>query len=58
MKFWYKGNKWKPIKSYKIITKGKHKGQVEITFNQYTEKTMFVYPSQTQGIPEFEKKKV
>ncbi len=54
MRFWYKGTRWQYIQSYRIITRGKKKGQVECTFQKYGKPvTATVYSEQTRGIPEF-----
>ncbi len=54
MKFWYQGKKWQYIQSYRIITRGKKKGQVECSFQKYGKPvTATVYPEQTRGVPEF-----
>jgi hypothetical protein len=54
MKFWYKGKKWQPIVSYRFITRGARKGQIEVTFRKYGKEVKeVVYPSQTRGLPEY-----
>ena len=55
MRFWYKGDRWQNLYSYRIITRGKQKGQVECTFKKYGKTVKeTVLPYQTRGIPEFQ----
>jgi hypothetical protein len=58
MWFYYKGKMFKPFKSWRRITRGKSKGQIEVTFKLYGKETKAtVYPAAIRGVPELETEK-